>query len=285
MLKWQVVLLWLLAGGCLTGVNAAEIPVSLDNGEYQVPAVVNVPVAALPMPAVVLLHGTASHKDEVGDLYKRLAAALASAGIASVRIDFAGTGDSAVSYKHYTLNSAVRDARVALNYIRNHNSVDASRIGVVGFSQGGLIAQLLIADAPSIQSFVAWSSVANDGVGAFSPLFEQHYATAKQQGYATQQYSWRAPLDISIDWFEQIKQQRGLSGMADYKGALLAIAGSADEVVDPQAALRLIKASSASPAQAVIIKGASHIFNVLSTNAAEDEQLLTLTEQWFTQTL
>ncbi|NVK57834.1 MAG: alpha/beta fold hydrolase [Alteromonadaceae bacterium] len=285
MLGFRVCVLWLCSVCLLNQANAAEVTLSLDNGQYKVPAIVNVPVSPAPVPAVVLLHGTASHKDEVGNLYKRLAAALESAGIASIRIDFAGTGDSTVSYRQYTLNNAVRDARLALNYMLNHASVDASRIGVVGFSQGGLIAQLLIARSPEIQSFVAWSSVADDGIGSFEPLFEAHYETAKQNGFVTQQYSWRAPLDFSVEWFEQIKQQRSLSDMANYDGALLAIAGSADQVVNPQAAIRLIEASNAHPAQAVIIKDASHIFNVLNNTASQDEQLLELTRRWLLQTL
>lgn len=73
--------------------------------------------------------------------------------------------------------------------------------------------------------------------------------------------------------------------MVDYNGALLAIAGSADKVVPAENALRLIEATRAYPAQAIIIKDASHIFNVLNEQAGEDEQLLQLTVQWFAQTL
>jgi len=44
------------------------------------------------VPAVLLLHGFASSKDEVGNMYAREAKALAEKGIASLRIDFAGFG-------------------------------------------------------------------------------------------------------------------------------------------------------------------------------------------------
>ena len=264
---------------------AGESSLRLTNGEYEIPAIVNLPDAEQAVPAVVLLHGTASHKNEVGNLYARLAAALAQVGIGSIRIDFAGTGDSPVSYRHYTLESAVRDASVALSYLQSQPQVNNEKLGVVGFSQGGLIAQLLIAQSPVFDSFVAWSSVASDGVSAFRPVFDSMYQQAKQQGYVTQEYTWRAPLDISLEWFEQVKANKSLTNMATYNGALLAIAGSADKVVPAENALRLIEATSAYPAQAVIIKDASHIFNVLNEQAGEDEQLLQLTVQWFAQTL
>ncbi|TPV60951.1 alpha/beta fold hydrolase [Aestuariibacter sp. GS-14] len=266
-------------------VCAQSESVMLDNGEYQIPAVVLMPDTAIASPAVLLLHGSASHKNEVGDLYLRLAELLANKGIASIRIDFAGTGDSPVDYTHYTLKSAVRDATVALAYLKQQAGVDAKRIGVVGFSQGGLIAQLLLAQQPDIKSFVAWSSVASDGIGPFAEMFETLYMTAKKQGNVLQHYGWRSPLLISLDWFEQVKVNTSLTDMQRYKGSLLAIAGTNDTVVPPVAASRLINAAGSDVARAVIIKGADHIFNVLDNNANQDEQLLDITTEWFEEAL
>jgi len=237
------------------------------------------------VPGVILLHGSASHKNEVGDLYLRLAEQLANNGIASIRIDFAGTGDSPVDYTHYTLKTAVRDAEVALAFLRSQPQVDDHRIGVVGFSQGGLIAQLLLAQQPGIKSFVAWSSVASDGIGPFADMFETLYMTAKREGQVEQQFAWRPPLSISYEWFEQVMANQSLSGMAEYTGTILAIAGSNDAVVPPAAATRLIVASGSDVARAVIIKGADHIFNVLDENANQDEQLLEMTTMWFAEAL
>lgn len=269
----------------ITLVQASETELNLNNGEYEIPAIVNLPDSNTSVPAVLLLHGTASNKNEVGNLYQRLADLLAEAGIASIRIDFAGTGDSPVSYRKYTLKSAVRDASQALNFLRNNQQIDSARVGVVGFSQGGLIAQLLVAEQTGIKSFVAWSSVAANGIGPFAELFERRYLAAKENGFITQQYQWRSPLEISLDWFEQVKEQQSLSQMASFNGALLAIAGSEDKVVNPISATQLIEASNAVPGRAVIIKGASHIFNVLDPQAHQDEQLLTITARWFEESL
>ena len=265
--------------------DVLSTPLMLDNGEYEIPAIMTSPEGAAVVPGVILLHGSASHKNEVGDLYLRLAEQLASNGIASIRIDFAGTGDSPVDYTHYTLKTAVRDAEVALAFLRSQPQVDAHRIGVVGFSQGGLIAQLLLAQQPDIKSFVAWSSVASDGIGPFADMFETLYMKAKREGQVEQQFAWRPPLTISYEWFEQVMANQSLSGMAEYTGSVLAIAGSNDTVVPPTAATRLIDASGSDVARAVIIKGADHIFNVLDENANQDEQLLEMTTEWFAEAL
>ena len=265
--------------------DALSSPLMLDNGEYEIPAIMTSPEGTAVVPGVILLHGSASHKNEVGDLYLRLAEQLANNGIASIRIDFAGTGDSPVDYTHYTLKTAVRDAEVALAFLRSQPQVDDHRIGVVGFSQGGLIAQLLLAQQPDIKSFVAWSSVASDGIGPFADMFETLYMKAKREGQVEQQFAWRPPLTISYEWFEQVMANQSLSGMAEYTGSVLAIAGSNDTVVPPTAATRLIVASGSDVARAVIIKGADHIFNVLDENANQDEQLLEMTTEWFAEAL
>lgn len=265
--------------------DVLSTPLMLDNGAYEIPAIMTSPEGTVVVPGVILLHGSASHKNEVGDLYLRLAEQLANNGIASIRIDFAGTGDSPVDYTHYTLKTAVRDAEVALAFLRSQPQVDDHRIGVVGFSQGGLIAQLLLAQQPGIKSFVAWSSVASDGIGPFADMFETLYMTAKREGQVEQQFAWRPPLSISYEWFEQVMANQSLSGMAEYTGSVLAIAGSNDTVVPPTAATRLIVASGSDVARAVIIKGADHIFNVLDENANQDEQLLEMTTEWFAEAL
>ena len=265
--------------------DVLSTPLMLDNGEYEIPAIMTSPEGTAVVPGVILLHGSASHKNEVGDLYLRLAEQLASNGIASIRIDFAGTGDSPVDYTHYTLKTAVRDAEVALAFLRSQAQVDDYRIGVVGFSQGGLIAQLLVAQQPGIKSFVAWSSVASDGIGPFADMFETLYMKAKREGQVEQQFAWRPPLTVSYEWFEQVMANQSLSGMAEYTGSVLAIAGSNDTVVPPTAATRLIVASGSDVARAVTIKGADHIFNVLDENANQDEQLLEMTTEWFAEAL
>ena len=58
-------------------------------------------------PAVLLLHGTASQKDEVGNMYLRLAQKLGRLGYASLRIDFAGSGDSTLPQTAFTYSEEV----------------------------------------------------------------------------------------------------------------------------------------------------------------------------------
>lgn len=269
----------------------SEQAVFIDNGDYKVPGILVKPksIAGTKIPVLVLLHGTASQKNEVGGLYQRLAQDLAEAGYASLRIDFAGTGDSPVDYRFYNLTGAARDTKSALDFLAAQTDIDSSRMGLVGFSQGGLIAQLVAAKDTRIKSLVAWSSVAGNGIGAFQFFFDEYYKEAKANGFAVVKFPWRAePLNFGLQWFDEISKNTSLDGMKNYHGNLLAIAGSADTLVPYSSSVNLVNAVNSKQAQFTLIKNADHMFNVLgSSNAnglAEDqstaEELLVLTVSW-----
>ncbi|WP_083880062.1 alpha/beta hydrolase family protein [Aliiglaciecola lipolytica] len=269
----------------VTKSHSMESKLMLDNGEYQVPAIFSTPEIEQAYPAIILLHGTASHKNEVGDLYVRLAQMLLAKNIASIRIDFAGTGDSQVDYSKYTLESAVRDAGVALDYLKKQPQIAQNRIAVLGFSQGGLIAQMLATKESDIAALVTWSSVAGNGKGPFKTVFDDYYLAAKRDGVAELTFEWRTPLKLSLDWFKQVELQASLSDLNEFTKPILAVAGEADRLVNPLSSLKLIQASGSDDAQVVILKGANHIFNVLSPDAKQDETLLKTTVQWLQEKL
>lgn len=302
---WAVLVAWLfLLAGCQAtapsaapagAVNTLEETIALDNGSYKVPAIYTRPaVAGKRFPAVIMLHGTASQKNEVGGLYQRLAAQLAQVGIASLRIDFAGTGDSPVDYRYYSLISAVNDALTGVNFLAAQSDINSEHLGVIGFSQGGLIAQRAALADSRLQALVAWSSVGGDGIGPFAFLFEQYYAEAQANGFAVVHFDWRpAPLYFGLQWFDEVKAQTTLSDMAAYQGKLLAIAGAADPLVPYQSSIALIEHSSSKNAEMHLIKDADHMFNVLGSGgenglAADQsaaELLLTITREWLERNL
>ncbi len=264
-----------------------ESPLMLVGKYYPIPAVLTLPAGDKPVPAVVLLHGTGADKNEVGDLFKTLAAELAEQGVASLRIDFAGTGDSPVGYRQYNLSTAVTDAQTALSYLMHHESVDKHRLGLVGFSQGGLIAQLLAGYDDRIQAMVLWSSVAGDGPGNFDRLFDKHYPEALEQGYSTVQFRWRSPLAFDLKWFEEVEANTSLSDLKNYRGALLAIAGAEDRAVPYEASESIINSAGSFESRLEVIRGANHIFNVMGPDAdpTRSEILLNLTVNWLTDVL
>ncbi len=261
--------------------------ITLNNGNYDIPAIFSVPDKKIDkqIPAVIMLHGTGTQTDEVGNLYKSLSEKLEALGIASIRLDFAGSGDSKASDLEYSLSSAVLDGKTAFNYLQANSQIDKSRIGVVGFSQGALISQLLVIEEPNIKSLAVWSPAVGNGIAPMKAFFEQYYDEAKQNGYALIKYDWRSPFKVNLTWFEQLKAQQSLTLMKQFTGSLLAISGTNDTVLPWENANTLITASGSKDATAVTIKDGDHIFNVFDPKAHQSKELLEIIANWLNSRL
>jgi len=77
----------------------------------QIPVTLTVPTdTSSAMPLVVMLHGHGGTRDEAGG-FTQIAEELADAGIASVRMDFAGCGESSESFRNNRLSTTTRVPR------------------------------------------------------------------------------------------------------------------------------------------------------------------------------
>lgn len=112
------------------------------------------------VPAVLFLHGRTGDKNEANGIFQRAAEALAEAGIAVLRIDYRGCGESTcMPYEDLTFDTLLADANAALTHLANQNIVDANRIGVLGMSWGGLVASYLSKNNKGVKSVVLWNPV------------------------------------------------------------------------------------------------------------------------------
>ncbi|NCB63889.1 MAG: multifunctional 2',3'-cyclic-nucleotide 2'-phosphodiesterase/5'-nucleotidase/3'-nucleotidase, partial [Clostridia bacterium] len=136
--------------------ETVTIAVPAQNGipAHEIPAIVTLPAGSEgKVPGVVMLHGTGSDKNEAGGGYALAAPLMAKAGIATIRIDFMGNGASKADYVNYNYTSAKLDAKAAADYLAKLATVDAAKLGVMGWSQGGTDA--LLAAAPYPDTFKA----------------------------------------------------------------------------------------------------------------------------------
>ena len=115
----------------------------LKSEKYDIPAVFTLPENAEKAPCLIMCHGTGSSKDEAGNQYADLAELLAEKGIASIRFDFAGCGESADSGINQTFMAEVEDTIKAYNYVCDRTEIDTDRIGIIGYSQGGRVMAMI----------------------------------------------------------------------------------------------------------------------------------------------
>ena len=89
-------------------------------------------------PMVVLCHGFGGRKD--GPMFELIADSLAMHGIASVRFDFNGHGESEGKFEDMTVPNEIEDAKHIIEYVRDLRYV--SSVALVGHSQGGVVAAM-----------------------------------------------------------------------------------------------------------------------------------------------
>lgn len=239
-----------------------ETVISIDNGDHQIPATVCMPNTEGKHPAVVMLHGTGSQRNEAGDGYAHAAPVLAEKyGIATIRIDFMGSGDSTADYTGYTFQSAVADAVAAANYMKGLENIDGEHIGVMGWSQGGKDAMLSAAWHPEIfKAVVTWAGAPD----VSSMLSEELYAEAKENGYFVMNFDWREPLHVSLQWCEDAKNINVLDEFSAFTGPVLAVHGKQDTTVDPEWSNKIVAANSNEASKTFFIDGMDHTFNVFA---------------------
>ncbi|UGT68201.1 alpha/beta hydrolase [Nocardia gipuzkoensis] len=95
--------------------------------------------------AVVLVHGGGVTREE-GGFFTRLASGLADAGVASLRFDLRGHGDSEGRQEELTLSTILNDIRVAMAELRKWTG--ATEISLLGASFGGGITAYYAAKRP-----------------------------------------------------------------------------------------------------------------------------------------
>lgn len=93
-------------------------------------------------PMVVFCHGFGGSKE--GPLFEITADTLAAHGIASIRFDFNGHGESEGEFQDMTVPNEIEDAKKVIEYVRDLRYVDG--IALVGHSQGGVVASMTAGD-------------------------------------------------------------------------------------------------------------------------------------------
>jgi alpha-beta hydrolase superfamily lysophospholipase len=125
-----------------------------------------------PFPAVVMSTGSGQQERDSNfpgleqyRPFRQIAEYLAARGIAVLRADDRGVGSSggADTLSSVTTFDFADDVRAQVAYLRTRTEIDASRIAVIGHSEGGVIAPLVAASDPHLAAIVLMAGTAKRG--------------------------------------------------------------------------------------------------------------------------
>jgi pimeloyl-ACP methyl ester carboxylesterase len=146
-------------------------------------ATITIPVGKGPFPAVLLLTGSGQqNRDEemVGHKpFAVIADHLTRNGFVVLRADDRGVGQTTGDVHTATTRHFADDAIVSLNYLKGRREVDKKKIGLIGHSEGAMIAQIIAAEREDIRSVVF---LAGPGVEIKKLMHEQNEAVFTRAG-------------------------------------------------------------------------------------------------------
>ena len=205
----------------------------------------------------ILMHGFTGNcgRDNPGNLHYQLAQMLKKMGIASVRFDFNGHGQSDGSFTDMTVMNEVSDGRAILDYVRQMPQVE--HIYLLGHSQGGVVASMLAGYYHEyIDRLVLMAPAATLKTDALAGhtqglIYDPQHIPDKQH--------LRDHYDLG-GFYLRIAQTLPIYETAgEYHGPVCLIHGTADQVVDPHASIKYDDGYSNSTLH--LIEGAGHLLD------------------------
>jgi fermentation-respiration switch protein FrsA (DUF1100 family) len=202
-------------------------------------------------PCVIVSHGFLSDKDS--QKYVELGARLSREGLAVVRFDFLGCGESGGRLEDSTISGRLDELGTVIDFVRGDSAL-GDTIGLIGSSLGGCLSLLKAAQEKDVKAVVTWatpyrfSRPTPDGEGssAFGEVF-----------------------------YEDLKNHDLVSILQSVRHCLV-IHGDMDELV-PLTHASLIYENVREPKRLEIINGADHRFTVPDHR----ERACRLTTAWF----
>ena len=259
-----------------------EQDITIDAGDHQIPATLTVPTVAegQKVPAVIMLHGNGSTRHEAGNAYDFAAPEMAKAGIATIRFDYIGNGDSTSDYIDFTYDKGVEDAMKCYDYLSTLGTIDMDHVGIMGWSQGGRLALLTAGRNDVFTTVLTWAGAYDQKLGE-----EEQYEIAKKEGYYEVTYDWRDSLKQSPAYYECAMAIDYPAEVAAIKAPILAINGKEDTTVLPETAQQIVDASTNPDSQVLLLDGADHTFCVFTGDDTVLRNLVNETIAWFNKTL
>lgn len=217
---------------------------------------------------VILSHGYTGNKSENGRLFVTTARSLAAAGLAVLRFDFWGSGDSSGEFYQMTPNTEISDLK---NVIRWAHQQGWNNIGLLGVSFGGAVSICTLSQIPAdaVQALVTWSSVPSFQFWRSTPDIAPELSADLNPMHVSGKkfFTDRPKVDVPEAYVRLDLPKLQIQGDND-------IPGFREEFSKYFPVTRGVK-------KHVIIPGGDHVF----TTWKHRKQVIALTTQWFVKYL
>lgn len=132
-------------------------PFRLSVESRSICGLLHLPPTANP-PCVITAHGLFSSKDS--DKFISIADYFTHSGLAVIRFDFGGCGESTGSISDTTVSKRLKELKAVVAFARQHPSL-STQLGLLGSSLGGYVSLLYAAQDTAIRALSVWATPHN----------------------------------------------------------------------------------------------------------------------------
>lgn len=165
--------------------------VTFGHADVTLAGTLTLPEGEGPHPALILVTGSGQqNRDEEIYLapgyrpFAVIADTLTRQGIAVLRYDDRGVGGSTGEVESATSADFAEDTESALNFLREREEIDPAQIGILGHSEGGMIATMLAARNPDVAFIIL---MAGPGLTGYDVVLAQAVMLAEDSGASAEE--------------------------------------------------------------------------------------------------
>lgn len=201
--------------------------------------------------------------------FRQIADALSRRGIAVLRMDDRGTGESGGTFKGSTSADFAEDIRAGLAFLRTRPEIDAKRLGVLGHSEGALITPMVAVKEPDLKAIVLLAGVAEPARSALAFQIKNLYdhdtkLTPEQRADLIAKIPERIEGMMAADpWMKYFVEYDPSATMRKVKTPVLILTGENDkQAVATQVPLqeKAFKDGGNKDVTAKVLPGLNHLF-------------------------
>ncbi len=201
-----------------------EVTFAAGDGKATLAGTLTLPQGAAPFAAAVLVSGSGPNdRDETIEGHKPflvIADFLTRKGIAVLRYDQRGIAQSTGNYSNATINDFAQDAQSALTYLKSRKEVDGKRLGIIGHSEGGILASQVATHSNDASWLVLLATPATTGERT---LLRQSELIARAGGLGEEQIL--RSLEIDRKAYAAVREEKDAGALQKRLESLVAQSG------------------------------------------------------------
>ena len=230
-----------------------------------------------PVPVVVTITGSSPQDRDNNTpfggsyrIFRQLADELGKRGIAVLRMDDRGVGQSTGDFESATSPERAEDIREGIKFAQNYPAIDKNKVVLVGLSEGALIAPMIAQTNKKLNGIVLLAGPASTGKEILKYQLQNQLAQSKQMSSEQKEKARKQAME---DTKKEAENNPWLRYFLDYdplktakqvkEVPVLILQGTSDKNVPPADAERLAKAFRQAGNQNVTLKmfeDVNHIF-------------------------